>query len=180
MNYRLIKRDKSFIWVLSKAMTEYDKDNKPIRVIGTHIDITQRKEIEIELLKQKDILNHQAHHDVLTGLPNRVHFNKKLKKCIKNAKKYDNKVALLFIDLDHFKEINDSLGHETGDKILKVVTERLSKIRGEKESVARLGGDEFTIIVEDVKDSTYVSTLAQKIVDELSHAIAIGDHTLYI
>ncbi len=133
-----------------------------------------------EIKKQKDILFDQAHHDALTGLPNRILFNDRLEHGIEQAKRHKTEIALFFIDLDHFKQINDSLGHQVGDKMLVAVTERLkAKIRKE-DTLARLGGDEFTIIIEDMKEIQDVSHLAQKILEVLRQPVHIEGHTLYI
>jgi len=133
-----------------------------------------------EIKKQKEILYVQAHHDNLTGLPNRVLFNDRLEHGIELAKRHKRKLALFFIDLDHFKQINDSLGHQVGDRVLVAVTERLkAKIRKE-DTLSRLGGDEFTIIMEDLKNMEDVSLLAQKILKVLTQPIHIEGHTLYI
>ncbi|WP_415405555.1 EAL domain-containing protein [Sulfurovum sp. CS9] len=133
-----------------------------------------------EIKKQKDILFDQAHHDALTGLPNRVLFNDRLEHGIEQAKRHKTDIALFFIDLDHFKQINDSLGHQVGDKMLIAVTERLkAKIRKE-DTLARLGGDEFTIIIEDMIEIQDVSHLAQKILEVLRQPVHIEGHTLYI
>jgi diguanylate cyclase (GGDEF)-like protein len=133
-----------------------------------------------EIKKQKEILYVQAHHDDLTGLPNRVLFNDRLEHGIELAKRHKRKLALFFIDLDHFKQINDSLGHQVGDRVLVAVTERLkAKIRKE-DTLSRLGGDEFTIIMENLKNMEDVSLLAQKILKVLTQPIHIEGHTLYI
>jgi len=133
-----------------------------------------------EIKKQKEVLYVQAHHDDLTGLPNRILFNDRLEHGIELAKRHNMKLALFFIDLDHFKEINDSLGHQIGDRVLVAVTERLKdKIRKE-DTFARLGGDEFTIIMEDMKTIEDVSLLAQKILKVLTQPMYIEGHTLYI
>jgi len=133
-----------------------------------------------EIKKQKDVLYDQAHHDALTGLPNRVLFNDRLEHGIEQAKRHKTEIALFFIDLDHFKQINDSLGHPIGDRVLVAVTERLkAKIRKE-DTLARLGGDEFTIIIEDIKEIEDISLLAQKILNVLIQPIHVEGHTLYI
>jgi diguanylate cyclase (GGDEF)-like protein/PAS domain S-box-containing protein len=142
-------------------------------------DISEKKKAQQELLKQKDILDYQAHHDGLTDLPNRVLFNDRLEHGIELAKRHSMKLALFFIDLDYFKQINDSLGHQVGDKVLIAVAERLkAKIRSE-DTLARLGGDEFTIIIEDLKDVEDASLLARKIQEVLTQPIHIEGHTLY-
>ncbi|MCW8954418.1 MAG: EAL domain-containing protein, partial [Sulfurimonas sp.] len=132
------------------------------------------------LNKQKDILAYQAHHDVLTGLPNRILFNDRLMQSIKNAKRNKEEVALLFIDLDRFKHINDSLGHVVGDKVLQVIAGRLNNIVRDEDTVARLGGDEFTIILHGLKKETDASLLAQKILRSIAEVMFIDSHTLYI
>lgn len=133
-----------------------------------------------ELRAQKNILDYQAHHDALTGLPNRVLFNDRLEQAVEKAKRQENEFALFFIDLDRFKQINDSLGHEFGDKVLKVISKKLQSVVRRDDSISRLGGDEFTILVEDLKREIDVSTLARKILSTLSEPIIIDDHTLYV
>ena len=133
-----------------------------------------------ELHKQKDILKHQAHHDMLTGLPNRILFNDRLKQTIKKAKRDKEDVALLFIDLDRFKHINDSLGHLIGDKVLQVISDRLKNIIRDEDTVARLGGDEFTVILQGLKKETDASLLAQKIIRSMARPMSVDNHTLYI
>ncbi len=146
---------------------------------------TEQLEIDIarktsEIKKQKDVLYDQARHDCLTGLPNRVLFNERLEEGIKEAKDQGTELALFFIDLDQFKEINDSLGHEIGDKVLKVVAERIkAKIR-KKDTLARLGGDEFTIIIEKYKNIQDISNLAEKVLKVLLQPIHVEGNTLYI
>jgi len=130
--------------------------------------------------KQKDILHHQAHHDSLTGLPNRTLFSDRLEHGIELAKRQHGKLALFFIDLDNFKQINDSLGHHIGDKVLMVVSERLKAKTRKEDTLARLGGDEFTIIMENLKEIQQVSVLAQKIQKVLGKPMYIEGNTLYI
>ena len=143
-------------------------------------DISDKKKAQLELLRQKNILHHQAHHDGLTGLPNRTLFGDRLEHGLKLAERHLGRLALFFIDLDNFKQINDSLGHQIGDKVLVVVSERLkAKIRKE-DTLARLGGDEFTIIMENLEEIRQVSVLAQKIQAVLGQPMHIDGHTLYI
>jgi len=125
-------------------------------------NVTDKKLAEKHLLEQKEKLHHQAHHDALTGLPNRVLFASKLEDAIKNSKENSTKVALLFIDLDHFKEINDSHGHKVGDEVLKIVTQKLSNTIRDNDTLARLGGDEFTITMQGLTRKQNASLLAKK------------------
>lgn len=142
-------------------------------------DISDKKKAQEALIEQKDILDYQVHHDALTGLPNRTLFNDRLEHGIELSKRHSTKLALFFIDLDQFKQINDSLGHQVGDRVLIAVAERIkAKIRKD-DTLSRLGGDEFTIIMEDIKELEDASLLAQKIQKVLTQPIHIEGHTLY-
>jgi len=143
-------------------------------------NITDKKRAQEYLLKQKEALDHQAHHDALTELPNRLLFNDRLEQGIAKAKRNHSKLALLFIDLDHFKEINDSLGHDIGDEVLKKVTTRLLGAIRKEDTIARLGGDEFTVIIEELKQGQDASLLARKILDALAEPIIVEGNTLYV
>ncbi|MCW8822213.1 MAG: EAL domain-containing protein [Sulfurovum sp.] len=143
-------------------------------------DISERIEAENEVKKQKSFLHHQAHHDSLTGLPNRVLFSVRLKQGIKKAKLQQQGLGLFFIDLDKFKEINDSLGHEVGDRVLKIVAKILKNSIRKEDTLARLAGDEFTIIMEDLTDLHDASKLANDILNIFREPIYVDDHVLYI
>ena len=171
--YRMKKKDGSYIWIHSKSITDYDEDGNAVRTIGTHIDITTMKEAE-------EKLDHLAKHDALTGLPNRVFFHDRLNKALQRARRNGTKIALFFVDLDHFKEINDSLGHDVGDKLLKKVALRLQGTLREVDTLARLGGDEFSIIIEDLKSEEDSVILAEKMITTLQEPIALNGNLLYI
>ncbi len=158
----------------------FDTDKNCIGIIESARDITEHLEVQDELREQKSILNHQAHHDALTGLPNRVLFHDRLGQAIEKAKRSGSKIALLFIDLDHFKEINDSLGHGVGDEVLKIVTQRLRDVIRDKDTIARLGGDEFTVVLEDLALAQDASLISNKILKILCEPININDNTLYV
>ena len=143
-------------------------------------NVTDKKLAEKHLLEQKEKLHHQAHHDALTGLPNRVLFASKLEDAIKNSKENSTKVALLFIDLDHFKEINDSHGHKVGDEVLKIVTQKLSNTIRDNDTLARLGGDEFTITMQGLTRKQNASLLAKKIIEVLAQPIDIDGNIFYV
>ena len=143
-------------------------------------DISEKKKAEKKLIEQKNILHYQAHHDALTGLPNRTLFNDRLEHGVEICKRQNSMLALLFIDLDHFKQINDTLGHHVGDNVLKVVAERLKAKLRKEDTLARLGGDEFTIIIEDLKHIQETQKLAEKIQHIMAQPIHIDGHTLYI
>lgn len=133
-----------------------------------------------ELRSKQNRLDYLAHHDTLTGLPNRLLFHDRLHHAITKARRTQNTVALLFLDLDRFKNINDSLGHESGDRLLQQVAERLTDIMRESDTLARLGGDEFVIALEQNTASHEIITVAQKILETLSTAYHINKQELYI
>ncbi|NOQ80192.1 MAG: EAL domain-containing protein [Gammaproteobacteria bacterium] len=143
-------------------------------------DITDHLLIHEQLEQQKNRLDHQAHHDALTGLPNRVLFIDRVSQAIKLAKRDKSKIAVLFIDLDRFKEINDTLGHSVGDKVLIEIAERLENNIRQADTVARLGGDEFTIILSNIKHASSVMKIAQKLVETLADKIISGENELYV
>ena len=160
----------------------YENNFKQILAEQLNVSKHMKKQDEMqnELLKQKDILEHQATHDSLTGLPNRTLFNDRLEQSIKKAKRNGTNIALFFIDLDHFKEINDSLGHHIGDEVLKVVATRLNLVIREEDTLARLGGDEFTVIMENFKNLEYTILFAQKILNVLLEPASINSQSLYL
>lgn len=133
-----------------------------------------------EQMKVQERLTHLAHHDNLTRLPNRSLFNDRLTHAIEKAKRSQQQVALFFIDLDQFKQINDSLGHEVGDQVLCETGARLQSSLRAEDTLARIGGDEFTIIIEDVDDPHTVASLAQKLLLAFGAPIYIGDNELFV
>ncbi len=148
------------------------KDGKSL-IAGIFADITDQK-----LTQNK--LNILAHYDLLTNLPNRALFQDTLMRKISKAKRNKTRFALMFIDLDNFKMINDTLGHDYGDLLLQEVAKRLTSILREEDLVARLGGDEFTVILDDIKDTAYPSIVAQKLIDTLSQPVKLRDEMGYI
>jgi len=136
-------------------------------------EINKRRRIEHNL-------KHLAHHDVLTNLPNRLLLDARLNHAIERAKRENLQVAVMFIDLDHFKTVNDSLGHEVGDKLLMSVSNRLTNCIREDDTVARLGGDEFVIIIEQVHDIGNLDPLLKKIMSVTSDTISISEHDISI
>ena len=165
----------------------YDKDGKTIGTVGSGRDITKLKKIQKDLEKslkvldlQREQLEYQANHDSLTGLPNRILFIDRLQQSIKISQANQKQVAVVFIDLDHFKEINDSLGHPIGDKVLVEVTKRIQSRMKKSDTLSRLGGDEFCIILNDVEDVEYVSDIIVDEMESLKEPIEINGNTLYV
>ncbi len=157
----------------------------PIELNGRNVvyvvcrDISEKKKSQEKLIKQADILRYQAHHDLLTGLPNRILFAQELKKGISEAKAREEELALFFIDLDQFKQINDSLGHGIGDKVLNLVADRLRQISDEQHILSRLGGDEFTVIMKQVADKNALQVFAHAILDAVKEPLFVEGNKLY-
>lgn len=131
------------------------------------IDITDARRAE-------DFVRHQAYHDALTGLPNRSLFMDRLRHQIAHAHRQKSCMAVLFVDLDGFKEINDELGHEVGDDLLKEAAERLRECVRESDTVARFGGDEFTVVVNDIEGPDDAAEVARKMLDNIGRPFRLG------
>jgi len=177
---RFIRKSREEIFVSLSLTLLKDEKGNPVGLISINKDITEQKEAEALLLKQKKALHHQAHYDTLTGLPNRSLFMDRLEQALIKAKRSGNKVALFFIDLDKFKHINDSYGHLVGDKVLKIVAERLSSLIREGDTLARLSGDEFTMIIEDISDGKQLASLAQKLLEHMKEPMYVDEYQLYL
>ena len=136
-------------------------------------DITDKKQSD-------ELIWTQANYDVLTGLPNRHMFQNRLDQEIKNAKRSENSLCLMFLDLDHFKQVNDSLGHNMGDLLLKETALRISSCVRDSDSVARLGGDEFTVILPDLSDFIDAEQIAKHILHQLALPFQLGDEVVHI
>jgi diguanylate cyclase (GGDEF)-like protein/PAS domain S-box-containing protein len=150
-----------------------NSDGNIIGVSKIARDITERKE------SQKRI-EYLAHYDLLTGLPNRALLADRMKTAIGNARRYSFQLAVLFVDLDRFKPINDSLGHEMGDKLLKIVAERMKSTVRKTDTVSRLGGDEFVILLSQIHAASDAVRVAEKIIAALSQPYHIEQHELVL
>ncbi len=171
--HRLLHQDDSYRWMLSRGLALRDVDGKPYRIAGCQTDMTQSKTTEAKLL-------HQACHDALTGLPNRVWFMERLEYAIARAKLHQDYVfALLFLDLDRFKLVNDSLGHALGDHLLMAIAQRLKTCLRPADPIARLDGDEFIILLEDIRDLSHATQVADQIHRELSLPFNLKGNTVF-
>jgi diguanylate cyclase (GGDEF)-like protein len=135
---------------------------------GLGRDVTERKRAEEQI-------QYLATHDVLTGLPNRSMFSQLLSHAIQAAHRYHRQFAVLFIDLDRFKSVNDTWGHEAGDRLLQAVATRLRESLRAVDVVARLGGDEFIALIEEVRDAEHVAVVAGKILAGIARPIAVRE-----
>ena len=144
-----------------------------VNYISVITDMTSYQEVKSEL-------NYLAHHDVLTSLPNRLLFNERLEQAIAKAQHNDDKVALLFVDLDRFKNINDSLGHVIGDKLLIQVAKRIKSMIRSTDTVSRLGGDEFVVLIQGLNSHVPVEKLAKKVVQNVRLPYQVNEYELHI
>ncbi len=143
-------------------------------------DMTDIKKTEATLRENEKRLNHLAHHDPLTNLPNRILFYDRLQHTLAKGARSNRQVAVLFLDLDRFKNINDTLGHKTGDQVLCKMARLLKGLIRESDTVARLGGDEFLIILDSLEDLTYAGVIAQKLLSALAKAFFMEGQELYV
>ncbi len=135
---------------------------------------------EQERRKNEDKVRYQAYHDALTGLPNRVSFGERMDEMIARAKRGKNLVGLLFLDLDRFKVVNDSLGHDAGDQLLRVVAKRIHNVARESDMVFRMGGDEFTVMLENLRHAEDAARVAQRLIDAIAESVQLGNHEMTI
>lgn len=172
---------------LRKKLYKYNSilEEKIKQETRKRVKIYQDSNLELQesakkLKQQKEDYKHLAHYDTLTKLPNRVFFLDRLEHSIDKAKRNGSKMAILFFDLDRFKEINDSLGHQIGDEVLKIVAKKLQISVRQSDTVARLGGDEFTLLMEDLNDIFKIAEIAQKLIKEISQPMYIQENELYV
>ncbi|MFO7528545.1 MAG: EAL domain-containing protein [Marinobacter sp.] len=146
---------------------------KSARYYGTARDVTERKEAEA-------FINFQAYHDLLTRLPNRALFKDRLELAIAQARRGNEKLAVMFLDLDRFKVINDTLGHAMGDRLLQAVTQRLEKCLRKGDTLSRFGGDEFTLLLPAINDNDDARQIARKLIRALQAPFQLGKHEVFV
>ncbi len=171
----LLNRKKSgeLFWELVSISPVSNKQDEITHFIGMHYDITQRKHME-------EKLNYLAYHDEMTGLPNRTLLADRFQQLTSQSKRRSVQFALLMLDLNRFKLINDSLGHETGDQVLVEVGDRLLQLARSEDTVARYGGDEFVLLVTDIESATDITEIAHRINRKVSEPLYIEERTLHI
>jgi len=169
--YRNKNGEQYLVWQRFNSVC--DKDSHPFRLVALFSDITKKKASE-------ELIWRQANFDTLTGLPNRRKFHEHLRQEMKKTERSQLPMALMFVDLDYFKEINDTLGHDKGDLLLKEVAVRLTHCVRKTDIVARLGGDEFTVIVSELRNTSEVARIAQDILTKMSAPFMLGDEIAHI
>ena len=169
--FRLRASTGEYKWVRTRGKSQLDSDGKPYRIIGSHMDITELKDYESEL-------QYVAYHDALTSLCNRLHLYDKIGYRLTELKNKNIMDAMLFIDTDNFKFVNDTLGHSFGDKFLMEVAMRLLRFTDDNCELFRLGGDEFIFYIKNVKDKQEVEAYTNKIINGFSDTITIEGNNL--
>ena len=170
--YRLLAKDGSTVWVHEETVLVRDEAGEPQFVQGIMSDVTQKK-------RSEERLHHLAFHDHLTGLPNRRLFVDHLRQALQRTRRRGNQVAVLFMDLDDFKFVNDSLGHDVGDLLLTVVAQRLGRCLRPEDTLARFGGDEFVVLLEEIDDAAEAVRVSERITEELRRPFFLEGKQLY-
>ena len=173
-SYRLLRKDGTAVWFETTSRSVRNPvTNEVDEFISVSRDITERKLVEEQI-------EHQAYHDALTGLPNRRLFRDRLTIALAHARRLDTPVAVVFLDLDRFKDVNDTLGHSFGDELLKAVAIRLKTALRQEDSIARMGGDEFTILIANLKTPDDALKIGQKILDVVAQPMRIEGNEVFI
>ena len=173
IEYRICDNSGRWLWIHARGkVTERDQTGKALRMTGTSADITARKQAEQRI-------HYLATRDALTDLPNRLLFSDRLQRALAHAHRHQNRLAVIFVDLDHFKHINDSLGHHAGDRLLREVASRLQSCLRSDDTVARQGGDEFIVLLTDI-DELQPARVAEKILDTIAQPLKIEHQELVV
>jgi diguanylate cyclase (GGDEF)-like protein/PAS domain S-box-containing protein len=171
LEQRIVAKNGDLRWLLINAVGVFDEAGRRIGQRGAGRDITDRKQADARI-------SHLATRDALTDLPNRLLLNERLHDALAGARRRGHVIAVMFIDLDRFKNINDSLGHDVGDDLLRAIARRLSACLRESDTLARLGGDEFVVILDELKDAGAAAVVGEKLMQALSEPLVIRGHTL--
>ena len=172
--FRVRHNDGRWLWLRSRGrVVERDATGRALRMVGTDLDITQQKAAE-------DQLRRRAEFDALTGLPNRALFNDRLSGAIERARRSGKPMALLFLDIDHLKGVNDSQGHGAGDELLRIAAKRLLAAVRSVDTVARLAGDEFTVILEGLAAPADAEAVAMKLVEAMRPPMRLGGSLVHV
>src|SRR6185369_14505640 len=173
MEIRYIRRDQQIVWAQLTSSVVRDTVGVPLYLVAQIEDISDRRRTQEQIYKM-------AYYDALTSLPNRRLLLDRLNQALAQAKRYKRSMALMFMDIDNFKRVNDTLGHDMGDELLKIVAGRLRACVREMDTVCRQGGDEFIIVLTEIAHSQVVAVIANKIIETISDPISLQENELHI
>ncbi|SET06444.1 PAS domain S-box-containing protein/diguanylate cyclase (GGDEF) domain-containing protein [Oceanobacillus limi] len=171
--YRIIHKNGNVVWVQDQTLPVLDDNGNLIRLDGIITDISAQKKYEQKIMRL-------AYHDYLTDLPNRTLFDQQVASLIESYKHTQEEFSIMYLDLDRFRSINNSLGHLVGDKLLQQICSRLKEVLQENAMLARIGGDEFAVLLTETNQADYPVVMAKKIIDSLGEAFIIADYELKI
>jgi diguanylate cyclase (GGDEF)-like protein/PAS domain S-box-containing protein len=172
-SYRVRRKDGSHVWFETTSRAIRNSWGAVEEIVSVSRDISERRQAEAQI-------EYQAYHDALTGLPNRLLFRDRLTIALAHAKRQKSPLTVMFLDLDRFKHVNDTLGHSLGDELLRAVAARLRSVLREDDTIARMGGDEFTILLGDITAAEDAAKIAQQLLDVVAHPLRIEGHELYV
>ena len=170
---QILTRTGETIDVRLSAVWQRSLDGDPLRVLAVLTDVTEEKRLAEKMA-------HLAHHDSLTGLPNRMSFEAAIQQACAHGQRHHDRFAVLYMDLDRFKQINDTLGHGVGDELLKAVAQRLGAVLRDSDMVSRLGGDEFVMLVKNLRSREDAEAIARKLVRHVAQPVLAGDCTINV
>jgi diguanylate cyclase (GGDEF)-like protein/PAS domain S-box-containing protein len=174
VEYRIKHKDGTYLWTHDRGkVIRWDGNGKPLRMIGTCSNITPRKKLE-EKIKEL------AYRDPLTNLPNRLLFNDRLDLTIASSKRNNKKFALIILDIDRFKKINDKYGHDIGDQLILYVGKKIESLLRKSDTIARFGGDEFLLLLPEIKDGQDAEKIAEKIFNTFQEKFMLGEKKLSV
>jgi len=169
----LIRRDGIESEIEDSAAPIHDRHGRVLGAVLIFHDVSESRAVALKM-------SHQAQHDFLTGLPNRLLLTDRLTQAIALSRRHGNKVALLFLDLDHFKRVNDSLGHAVGDKLLQSVAHRLTACVRASDTICRMGGDEFVVLLSEIEHVDAATHHAEKLLRAVAEPHLIGGHEVHV
>jgi diguanylate cyclase (GGDEF)-like protein/PAS domain S-box-containing protein len=173
-SYRVRMKSGKVLWFETTCRGVVGADGQPSdELVSVSRDVSERKRAEEQI-------EHQAYHDALTGLPNRLLFRDRLTVALASARRLKKPLAVMFLDLDRFKYVNDTLGHSLGDELLKVVADRLRLALREEDSIARMGGDEFTVLLADLATPDDAAKIAIKLLEAVAEPVSVEGHELFV
>jgi len=172
-SYRARRKDGTFVWFESTSRAIPGADGNVSEIISVSRDISERRRAEEQI-------EYQAYHDALTGLPNRLLFRDRLTIALAHAKRQQSPLVVMFLDLDRFKFVNDTLGHSLGDDMLRVIAERIRSVLREGDTIARMGGDEFTVLLSDLNQADDAAKIARKLLEAVAVPVRVEGHELYV